>query len=273
MSEPFRLNDYLARIGFAAPLATDLATLAALQSAHVGAIPFEGFDPLFARPVKLDIASVQAKLVGSRRGGYCFEHNTLFKAALEAIGFHVTGLGARVRWMSPPDAPLGPREHMLLKVDLPQGTFIVDVGFGACVLETPLRLAPGAEQATAMGTFKLTEADGLYWLHARQPEGWRVMYAFDLTPQIPADYALANWYTSTNPAAPFLHMLIVERLTPDKRYKLINTRFAVEARDGAVVEERTLTSAGELAELLDKTFNVTFPVPAEDLFARISAPA
>src|SRR5664280_1308939 len=93
MSKDFRLENYLARIGFRGPTEPNLTTLAAIHAAHVNAIPFEGFDPLLRRPVKLDLASLQEKLVESRRGGYCFEQNVLLKAALEAIGFKVTGLG------------------------------------------------------------------------------------------------------------------------------------------------------------------------------------
>src|ERR1700746_504244 len=131
MQNEFQLDNYLARIGYEGPLEPTYKTLAALQTAHLDAIPFEGIDPLLGRPVKLDLASVQAKLVDSRRGGYCFEQNTLFKAALEALGSRVRGFGARVGWMSPPDSPLGPRVHMLLRVDLPEGPHLADVGFGA----------------------------------------------------------------------------------------------------------------------------------------------
>jgi N-hydroxyarylamine O-acetyltransferase len=106
MSNDFRLNSYLARIGFGGTVGPDFATLAAIHAAHIHAIPFENFDPLLRRPVKLDLASVQATLVDGRRGGYCFEQNMLLKAALEAIGFNVTGLAGRVRWMSPPNSPL-----------------------------------------------------------------------------------------------------------------------------------------------------------------------
>src|SRR3984957_17684889 len=134
MSSEFRLDNYLARIGFSGTIQPNLVTLAAIHAAHVNAIPFEGLDPLLRRPVMLDLASVQEKLVDSRRGGYCFEQNVLLKAALDAIGFDVTGLTGRVRWMSPPDSPLGPREHITLKVDLPEGAYLVDVGFGACLL-------------------------------------------------------------------------------------------------------------------------------------------
>jgi N-hydroxyarylamine O-acetyltransferase len=211
---------------------------------------------------------VQAKLVDSRRGGYCFEQNTLFKAALDALGFKVTGLGGRVRWMSPPDSPPGPREHMMLAVDLPEGRYLADVGFGACVLDSPLQFKAGVEQRTAMGTYRLSEADGVFSLTAKQPGGWRAMYVFNLEPQIPSDYQLGNWYTSTNPSVPFRNVLIMERLSADRRYKLINRRFAIEARDGEVAEERELGSAEELRQVLDESFGVTPPVPVDELFAR-----
>ena len=131
----------------------DLKSLQRLQAAHVRAIPFEGIDPLVGTPVSLDAASVWRKLVESRRGGYCFEQNALFKTALEAIGFKTTGLGARVRWMSPPDSPLGPREHMLIKVDLPEGPFLADVGFGACLDRRAVAARCGAGTSHRDGRF------------------------------------------------------------------------------------------------------------------------
>jgi N-hydroxyarylamine O-acetyltransferase len=269
ITNEFRLDKYLTRIGFGERVAPDLATLAAIHAAHVNAIPFEGFDPLLRRPVKLDLASVQEKLVDRRRGGYCFEQNMLLKAALEAIGFKVTGLGGRVRWMSPPDSPLGPREHMLLNVDLPDGPYLADVGFGACVLDSPLQFKTGIEQRTAMGTYRLSETDGLFSLSAKQPTGWRTMYVFNLEPQIQSDYELGNWFTSTSPLVPFISTLIMERVSSDKRYKLINRRFAIEVRDGQVAVERSIGSADELHQVLDETFNVTPPAPVDEIFTRI----
>jgi N-hydroxyarylamine O-acetyltransferase len=271
MSGEFRLDNYLARIGFSGAIEPNLATLAAIHAAHVDVIPFEGFDPLLRRPVNLDIASLQKKLVDSRRGGYCFEQNLLFKAALEAIGFKVTGLSGRVRWMSPPDSPLGPREHITLKIDLPDGPYLADVGFGVCVMDRPLKLETDVEQRTAMATYRLSKFDGLFSLSAKQPAGWRTMYVFDLAPQIQSDYELGNWYTSTSPLVPFTSMLIMERVSRDKRYKLVNRRLRVEARDGEVTFERSMDSAEELHKVLDKTFNVTPPAPIEDIFTRIAS--
>lgn len=268
VSDAFRLSDYFARIGFDGSAKVDFATLAAIHACHVDAIPFESLDPFLCRPVMLDLASVQGKLVDSRRGGYCFEQNTLLKAALEAIGFNVTGLGGRVRWMSPPDSPLGPREHIILKVDLPDGSYLADAGFGACLLDRPLPFVTDVEHSTAMGTFRLTEADGMFSLSVKQPSGWRTAYVFNLEPQIPSDYELGNWYTSTSSQAPFLSTLIMERLTGDKRYKLVNNRFIVESRDGLVSEERIIDNAVDFGQILDKIFGVETPLPAEAVFAK-----
>ena len=270
MKDNFRLDHYLARIGFAGTIKPDLATLRAIHAAHVNAIPFEGIDPLLRRSVKLDMVSLQQKLVDSRRGGYCYEQNLVLKAALEAIGLKVTGLGGRVRWMSQRDSPLGPKIHMLLKIDLPDGAYLADAGFGASMLDAPLQLQTDIEQRTAMGTYRLSEFGGLISLSSKRPAGWRTMYVFDLEPQLPSDYELGNWYASTSPTVPFPSTLMVERVSSDRRYKLVNRQFTVEARDGEIVSERMLGGAKALRELLVEAFNITPPEPIEEVFAIIS---
>jgi N-hydroxyarylamine O-acetyltransferase len=268
MQDTLRLTEYLERIGIDSPVRPDLPTLTAIHAAHVGAIPFEGLDPFLGRPVKLDLASIQEKILRKRRGGYCFEQNTLLKAALEAIGFTVTGLGGRVRWMSPAESPLGPRSHMLLKIDLSTGSYIADVGFGAFLLDRPLPFQTDVEYGSAMGRFVLTESAGLFALNVKQAGGWRTAYVFNLEPQLPSDYDVANWYTSTSSAAPFMSTLIVERIVGGRRYKLINNRFITETRDGAVAEDRLIGSADEFGRVLDQTFGITPPAPAPEIFAR-----
>ncbi len=268
MSDEFRLKNYLARIGYRGPTDVSLATLKALQSAHLDAIPFEALDPYLRRPVKLDLASIQAKLVDGNRGGYCYEHNLLLRAALQAIGFQVTGLGGRVRWMSPPDSPLGPKTHMLLKVDLADGAFLVDAGFGACLLDAPLQLKTEVAQTTALGVYRLRDSDGLLWLDAKRQDGWRTMYAFDLHPQLQSDYELGNWFTSTNPTIPLTTRLIMERLSGDKRHRLVDLALSTEARDGEVTAEHTLQSARDVSEALRDVFKITPPVAAEEIFKK-----
>lgn len=148
--------------------------------------------------------------------------------------------------MAPPDSPLGPKTHMLLKVDLTEGAYIADVGFGACVIDTPLQFKTEVEQQTLMGSFRLSEANGLFSINAKQPSGWRTMYVFDLAPQIQSDYELGSYFTSTSPDVPFSSTLVMERVGADKRYKLANRQLTIEAREGQVRMERSIDSAEEL---------------------------
>ncbi|HTV78067.1 MAG TPA: arylamine N-acetyltransferase [Steroidobacteraceae bacterium] len=270
MQRPFPLAEYLQRIGIDAPVTADLPTLAAIHAAHVAAIAFEGLDPFLGRPVKLDLASLQEKILSGRRGGYCFEQNTLLKAALEAIGFSVTGLGARVRWMSPPGSPLGPRSHMLLRIDLHGGSYLADVGFGACLLDQPLPLQMDVEHATAMGTFRLTDAAGMIALDAKRPEGWRTAYVFTLEPQFPSDYEAANWYTATSPNAPFVSTLILERIRAGHRHRLINNRWVTEDRDAEIIADRLIGSAEEFGRVLDEIFGISPPASPQEIFRRFA---
>src|SRR6516164_7620350 len=96
-SQNLDLPAYLDRVEYTGPCAPTTAVLQALHLAHVTHIPFENLDIQLGRPIRLDLESLQAKLVRARRGGYCFEHNTLFAAVLERLGFGVTRLAARVR--------------------------------------------------------------------------------------------------------------------------------------------------------------------------------
>jgi N-hydroxyarylamine O-acetyltransferase len=271
MNDTFDLDGYLRRIGFAGEAWPDLATLAAIHARHVAAIPFEGIDPLLGRPARLDLASLQAKMVLGRRGGYCFEQNTLFKAALEAIGFEVTVLAGRVAWAGD-EAPVGARSHMILAVDLPEGRYIADVGFGAHLLDAPLRFLPDIEQRTAWALYRIERDGSEFALAARYGDRWRRAYVFDLTPQLPADCAMANWYTSTNPESLFTAVLIAERLCPEVRRNLVNTWLTERWRDGRV-DERNIASATELDQVLDQLFDIESPVSASRLFERIAPPA
>src|SRR5579862_105740 len=102
------LTAYFGRIGFSGPArpAPTLDTLRALHLLHPQAIPFENLDVLIGRPVLLDLESIQRKLIANRRGGYCYEHNLLFRSVLEALGFRVRGFAGRVLWgREAPDMP------------------------------------------------------------------------------------------------------------------------------------------------------------------------
>jgi N-hydroxyarylamine O-acetyltransferase len=63
----------------------------------------------------------------------------------------------------------------------------------------------------------------------------------------------------------------MERVSSDERYKLVNRRLTIEARDGQVMSERSITSADELGAVLHEIFNVKPPASVEDVFNRIGS--
>lgn len=154
----FAIEPYLARIGMVQPQAADLPTLRALHLAHRSAIPFENLDIQLGRPIRLDIESLQDKLIGARRGGYCFEHNTLFLHALRALGFDVEPCEARVR---PPDTTvLTPRTALSRRF---RGRQLVHEHAS----REPLRAHPDGATSDAGGTARAAGSD----VHALDPVG------------------------------------------------------------------------------------------------------
>ena len=254
------LDAYLARIGYRGERAPTLAALRELQQRHVGTIPFENLSSLAGEPVPIDLAALQAKLVRSRRGGYCYEQNVLFAAALQRLGFEVTGLAARVVWNATPGSA-NPRSHMLLLVLLPEGTYIADAGFGSASLPGPLALVTGNAQATPIEPYRLMPHDGGYQLEVQLQTEWKPVYVFDLQPQQYVDYLMANWFVSTHPASRFVQSLMVARPAGTRRQSLLDAEFGRRELDGTV-ERRRLGSVGELRLTLASVFGIDVPASA-----------
>ncbi|MGO4329438.1 arylamine N-acetyltransferase [Cupriavidus sp. 2TAF22] len=255
-----RLQAYLDRIGHPLPAAADRAALDSLIAAHLARIPFENIDVLLQRPVRIGVDAVFDKLVGRRRGGYCFEHNTLLAAALRALGYAVTLLAARVRWNVPDDVPTM-QSHMLLRVEAAHLSHIVDAGFGGPTPYRALPLPPAGDADPAF-PYRLNLVDDsasaafhLYDMEVRGADGWFRIYRFDLSPQQAIDYEARNWYTSTHPDSLFRQALCVARSQVDTRMTLLNDEFAVRATDGSVHRQR-LDSPDKIIEVLAERFGL-----------------
>jgi N-hydroxyarylamine O-acetyltransferase len=254
--DSFDLDGYFARIGYTGSRAVNLETLQALHRLHPQTIPFENLNPLLGLPVRLDIASLQQKLVRSRRGGYCFEHNLLFGRVLKELGFRVTGLAGRVLWNQPSDA-LPPRSHKVLRVELDGRTYLADVGFGQTPTG-PLLFELEREQATPHEPYRLLQSGEQMTLQVKLGETWTTLYRFDLHEQHQIDYEVANHYVSTYPTSHFVNSLIAARATPEGRYGLRNNRLSMHRLDGTN-ERRELRSAAEIRAVLDELFGVVVP--------------
>ncbi|MEU7075424.1 arylamine N-acetyltransferase [Streptomyces narbonensis] len=250
------LDAYLARIGYDigrdGELSTDLRTLKAVHRAHVRSIPFENLDVALGRQVPLDLKSLQAKLVGRRRGGYCYEQNSLLAAALERIGFPVAGRGARNRTRG---AALPPVTHALLVVQVEGEQWLADVGFGWQGPLEPVPLRDGARVEQGGWTFGArVEDEGIHVLRTLRPHGWTDLYAFSPQTLYPADFMVMNHFSSSHPESRFLGQVVAQRPGAEVRRALVRETLTSVRTDGAT-EERVVT-VGELVATLEEDFGI-----------------
>jgi N-hydroxyarylamine O-acetyltransferase len=228
---------YLARIGYAGSREPALPVLRAIHVAHLRTVPFENLSVRRGEPIVLDEAELLEKIVGRRRGGFCYELNGLFAALLEALGFRVARLAGVVR------ADGIPFDHMALRVDLDE-PWLADVGFGDSFL-TPLGLSSREPQDGGDGRrYLISELDGGLLLSREKAGAWERQYAFTLETWPLSAYAEGCRYHSTSPRSHFTQNTVVSRATEAGRVtlserKLIFTehgaRREVELKDDAAV--------------------------------------
>ena len=253
-ADPLDLEAYLGRIGYSGRLQPVRAVLEAIHLAHATHIPFENLDILLKRPIRLDLASLQAKLVTGGRGGYCFEQNLLFSAVLQRLGFSVTQLAARVLYRSRRKLP---RTHILLRVDVDGATWLADVGFGLEGLLLPVPFGSGREARQFAWTYRAVEADGEWILQSLRNDSWMNLYSFTLEPCLAVDFEPANHYTATHPDSRFVRTLTVQLPTPEVRYLLRNRELVLDR--GGTVTRRVLADDDELLAVLAEVFGLRFP--------------
>lgn len=252
------LERYFQRIGFLEAATPTLATLRSLHFLHPQAIPFENLDVLLREPVSLTIEDVERKLVDRRRGGYCYEHNTLFGAVLEAIGFKVTHLAARVEYGTS-ESTLTTRTHSLLDVEAEGERFLVDVGFSGITLSAPLLMGFHTPQVTPHEWFRIPLLhSGERRLEALVDEEWKPVYRFDSQPQARVDDEMGSFWVSNHPNDIFTTTLIASRVEGLIRHQLIDNELTTVHPDGRR-EERLVTSTVELGQILERVMKIKLP--------------
>lgn len=227
------LEAYLHRVGYDGPRAPSLETLSGLMRAHLDSIPFENLDVILGDEIRLDITSLQRKLVDRRRGGYCHEHNMLFASVLERLGFSVSGRSARML-MGEDESELTSVGHTMLNVSVEGVDWLVDVGVGNVGPRAPIRLEAGAEAVHDAWHYRLDQSvAGHLVLRYRRHEGWFNIYQVSDHPHYRADYAFHNYIASTHPESPFTRRVVVQHNGAEVRYALTDSELKTFLPDAA----------------------------------------
>ncbi|MFE9119919.1 arylamine N-acetyltransferase [Streptomyces sp. NPDC007172] len=265
------LDAYLARLGHEGDRTPSLATLRALHRGHVLSLRWENVDAVLRKYRPLDLESVQTKMVGTARGGTCFEHVTLYAAALERLGFSFFVVQGRVRMGSP---RIRPETHAMVIVELEGGRWLSDIGFGASPLE-PIELTDATDSTDGVWAYRLRRQEvspGETGWALHQPaerregvetseDGWMVRHTFTLHRQYPVDLQVTNHFGASSPHSAFSDRLYLQRLHPDRLYSLDN-RLLTTVRPGVPgAPERRELEAAEVPRVLADTFGVELSAP------------
>jgi N-hydroxyarylamine O-acetyltransferase len=256
------LDAYFARIGWHGGRTATREVLDGLLAHHMRAIPFENFDVLLGAPPSLDLDALEAKLVTRKRGGYCYEHTTLFAYMLTELGFTVKTHSARVVMMTPRHD--SPRTHMFATVHATSGTslehaLMIDPGFGGLAPRIPVRL----DGTPAGGHQLVRDGDALALEHAGQR-----LWISSLEHDNPVDFVMANHFTATYPTSPFVNRIMARAFTDDGEVRISN-RDVTRTR-GDSIEKSVLPDRRALREVVAAHFG--FDLPALESVRVLSIP-
>ncbi|GAB2843726.1 arylamine N-acetyltransferase [Streptomyces deserti] len=260
-----QVDAYLLRLGAEHPAWPTVDVLRELHLRHLQRVPFENLSIHLGEEIALDEKRLLDKVVGARRGGFCYELNGAFAALLTALGYDVTLLAARVYG---DEGRLGiPYDHLALRVrTVDGGDWLADVGFGAHS-HFPLAFGERGEQADPGGTFRIVEAgpdaagvrgghDTVEAADLDVIRNGRSEYRLETRPRVLGDFVAGAWWHSTSPVSHFTRSLVCSRVTEDRgRITLSGRRLTVTAADGTR-EGRQLGTDEEVLAVYRDRFGV-----------------
>jgi N-hydroxyarylamine O-acetyltransferase len=254
----FRMNvdAYLRRVGLNSRPPATLAGLTAIHRAHLLAIPYENLDVQLGRLVTIERPAIYEKIVERKRGGWCYEMNGILGWALGELGFHVTRATGAVMRETSGEASDG--NHLVLRVELPEGLYLADVGFGDGP-RNPIRVVPGAFHADGFD-FSLRRVDDRWWRLNNDPRGGAPSFDFNLDAANEALLAGKCDFLQTSHTSPFVQNLVAQRHVP-QGLKILRGRVLRTIRaDG--IGDRVIADAEELVAVLRNVFALDVPEAA-----------
>ena len=246
------LQRYFKRLNFEDTPVPALKTLKQLHLQHVLSIPFENLDIHIKRRIILKPELFYKKIVENHRGGFCYEMNGLFYEVLKTLGYEVKMVSARVYDTAEPSPEF---DHMALIVNLEDGDWLADVGFGDSFLE-PLKIEPESVQEQYGKTFRIVKIDeeNFKVQNIDRDGNWNDMYRFSLIPRVLSDYDEMCVHNQTSPQSHFTQKRFCSLARTNGRITVSGMKL-IETKDG-VRKETELEDENEFNRKLKELFGI-----------------
>lgn len=245
------IENYLTTLQFSLEQAKkDLHLVARLQALHVAKYSFSSVNALQNLFLSNDPEQLFKRLITEQQGGYCFEHNKIFYLALQALGFDVEILIARVMLNGQHD---NPRSHRLTLLTLEGKKYLVDVGFGVSTPIVPLAIDQSGIVVDGLNKYRIVRDGNIITVHQQQPEE-KFLYCVELAEFFESDCEIAHFYSHQHPSAAFVNNLVASRIVDGERYLIRNHRFSYWHEAKSMHKEQPIESSEHLYQLLREVF-------------------
>ena len=249
------VDEILDRIEYTGSREPSLDVLIALQHAYLYTVPFENLDIHARVKISLDTQKFYDKIILNHRGGFCYENNALFSFLLDALGYDVSILAAKMtdRNINSPGY-----SHMVLRVKLDQD-YLVDVGNGKSVRD-PMPI-PGEVVSRSEGIrYKVGQySDNEYALFYRTDEtDWLPRFVFSTDHRHLEEFSEMCHYHQTSPASIFTQQRLVTLATPKGRITMTDDTLTITEDDNEVTQP--VESKAQMEEILKKYFKINVQI-------------
>ncbi len=240
------IDRYLARLNLTERPRPNWQGLARLQEAHLLNVPFENLAIHYGQPIDLTTRAIFDKIVSKKRGGFCYELNTLFNDLLTKIGFQTQLLSGRV--YSQDKDEYGPEfDHLTILVHLADRSYLTDVGFGEFSFD-PVPFETGKPFELSRGNFQIDLHDNTYYRLSKISKGKPYpQYLFQAKPRNLEEFRAMCHYHQTSPDSYFTQQKFISIPTQNGRVTLSGNRLKTKDLEGSVSEETLKDSFEKVA--------------------------
>lgn len=229
-----------------------LEGLAHYMQRFMKTIPFEDINTQNQVPISTDVDVNFDKIVNRRRGGFCYELNTLNQYYLIKKGYDARILGATVNqqdgeW-SFEDA------HLTVYVKLEDEYYLVDVGFGESSV-VPIPMNGEKIKDGQSGSYRvIRKDDNMYYMQKKKlSEDWVTQYKFHFIDRNIGYFKDMIYKNEHDSNSVFVNNLVISILTDNGRVTMTENNLTITENNQ---KKKMKVTQNNYRELTNEYFNI-----------------
>lgn len=247
---------YLHRLDILSPQPPSLPFLKILQRQHLLHIPFENLDIHWGKEILLDNNKIFDKVVRLKRGGFCYELNSIFFLLLSNLGFRCYLASAKTLQEN---GKLSPDfEHMCILVQLEGNYYLCDVGYGRGPI-SPLLVKGNQMQISLNQFYRIRQVPESGWWLEESVNGQTFdrKYLFSPKKRNLIEFVDRCQYQQRNPGSHFKRGKMITQATSGGRKTLTEKLLVID--NNGEKKQHTILNQDDFYIKLEEHFDIKRP--------------